>query len=177
MLMPALARRIVLTAHVVTSVGWLGALLAYLALDVTAVTSRDVPVVRGAYMAMEVVVLYAIVPMAVASVLIGIINALGTKWGLVQHYWVLVKLLLTLFATAILLVETQTVGFLAETAASDPDPRRLPGTLFHSVNGLVVLLIIVVLSVFKPRGVTRHGWRKQQRQRRQDHTRRSVPAA
>ncbi|WP_351231354.1 hypothetical protein [Streptomyces sp. NPDC002133] len=161
MIMSPRLRKIVLTTHVVTSVGWLGAVLAYLALDITAVTSQDIPAVRGVYAAMELKVLYAIVPLALASVLIGVVNALGTPWGLFRHYWVLVKLLLTVFAAAILLIETQTVSHLAETAQSSADPRELPGTLFHSVGGLVVLLIITILSMFKPRGVTRYGWRKQ----------------
>ncbi|WP_274560812.1 hypothetical protein [Streptomyces spiramyceticus] len=175
MIMPPRLRKIVLTAHVATSVGWLGAVCAYLALDVTAVTSGDVSTVRGAYTAMEVTVLYAIVPLALASVLVGIINALGTPWGLFRHYWVLVKLLLTIFAATVLLTETQTVSRLAEAAASSADPRELPGTLLHSVGGLVVLLIILVLSVFKPRGVTRYGWRKQDEQRRNERAARTEP--
>lgn len=158
-------RKGVLTAHVVSSVGWLGAVVAYVALDVTAVTSGDVGLVRAAYAAMEVTALYAIVPLALAAVAIGTINALGTSWGLFQHYWVLVKFLLTLVAGAVLVLETQTISALAEAARSSPDPRELPGSLPHSVGGLVVLLLITILSVYKPRGVTRYGWRKQQARR------------
>lgn len=166
MSMPPRLRKVVLTAHVVSSVGWLGAIAAYLALDVTALTSQDIPVVRAAYLAMDVTVTYAIVPLALTSVVIGVVNALGTHWGLFRHYWVLVKLLLTLFATTILLIETQTVSHLAETAATGTDPRDLPGTLGHSIGGIIVLLITAILSVYKPRGLTRYGWRKQQAQRR-----------
>lgn len=158
-------RKGVLTAHVVSSVGWLGAVVAYVALDVTAVTSGDVGLVRAAYAAMEVTALYAIVPLALAAVVIGTINALGTSWGLFQHYWVLVKFLLTLVAGAVLVLETQTISALAEAARSSSDPRELPGSLPHSVGGLVVLLLITILSVYKPRGVTRYGWRKQQARR------------
>jgi hypothetical protein len=169
-------RKVVLATHVTTSVGWLGAVLAYLALDVTAVTSDDVQTARGAYAAMEVVLRYTIVPLALCSVLIGILNALGTRWGLFRHYWVLVKLLLTVFAATILLIETQTVTSLA-AAASSADPRELPGTLPHSIGGLAVLLVTVILSVFKPQGLTRHGWRTQDRLRRDKHTRRAEPVA
>jgi uncharacterized membrane protein len=166
MTMPARLRKAVLTTHVVTSVGWLGAVLAYIALDVTAVISRDEERVRSAYLAMDMTITYAIVPLALASVTIGIVNALGTSWGLFRHYWVLVKLLLTLVATAVLLLETQTVRSLAETAESGADPRGLASTLPHSIGGLVLLLIITILSIYKPRGQTRYGWRKQQEQRR-----------
>jgi uncharacterized membrane protein len=177
MTMPARLRKVVLTLHVTTSVGWLGAVLAYLALDITAVTGDDIQTVRGAYTAMDVIVRYAIVPLALASVLIGTVNALGTPWGLFRHYWVLVKLALTVFAATILLIETQTVASLAATAASSADPRSLPGTLPHSVGGLVVLLITVFLSVFKPQGVTRYGWRRQNEQQREKRSRRAAPVA
>ena len=161
MTMPPRLRKVVLTAHVTTSIGWLGAVIAYLALDLTAVYSDDIPTVRAAYLGMELIIWYAIVPLAFASVLVGVVNALGTPWGLFRHYWVLIKLLLTIFATLILMQEAQVVSGLGDTAASTSDPRRLPGTLLHSVGGLLVLLIIAVLAVFKPRGVTRYGWRKQ----------------
>ena len=159
-------RKAVLTAHVATSVGWLGAVLAYLALDVTAVFSADPDRVRAAFAAMEVTVTAAIVPLALASVLIGIVNALGTSWGLFRHYWVLVKLLLTLVATTVLLLQTRTIHSLARSAGTAADPGALPGTLAHSVGGLVVLLLLLILSIYKPKGLTRYGWRKQQEQRR-----------
>jgi hypothetical protein len=152
----------VLTTHVTTSVGWLGAVAAYITLDVTTVTSQDVTTVRGAYVAMELTVRYAIVPLALASVFIGIINALGTPWGLFRHYWVVVKLVLTVVATLVLLQEVQSVSYLADLATSDADPRGLSNTLVHSGGGLLVLLTTAILSVFKPRGLTRYGWRKQQ---------------
>ena len=164
MTMPARVRKAVLTAHVVTSVGWLGAVLAYIALDVTAVASRDADRVRAAYLAMDVIAGAAIIPLALASVVIGVINALGTPWGLFRHYWVLAKLLLTLIATAVLLVESRTIASLARAAVTDPDPGALPGTLPHSIGGLLMLLLAMILSVYKPKGVTRYGWRKQQEQ-------------
>ncbi len=154
-------RRLVLIAHIATSVGWVGAVAAYLVLDITAVTGTDPFTVRAAYSAMDMIIWNAIVPLAIASVLIGVVNALGTRWGIFRHWWVVVKLLLTLFATVILVSEAQTVSTLANMATSIPDPRGLPGTLPHSMGGLVVLLAITALAVIKPRGLTRYGWRKQ----------------
>ncbi|MGH3468239.1 MAG: DUF2269 domain-containing protein [Thermocrispum sp.] len=145
--------------------GWLGAVLGYLTLDITATAGMDVPTVRAAYVAMGVMVSYVIVPLALASVLIGITNALGTRWGLFRHYWVLVKLLLTVFAATVLLIEARTVRYLADAATSGADPRELPGTLLHSAGGAVVLLIIAILSVYKPPGVTSYGWRRKQERR------------
>ena len=167
MTMPPGVRKFALTVHVTSSVGWLGAVTAYIALDVAAVTSEDLQTVRGAYMAMELLVWSVIVPLALASLLTGIVLALGTQWGLLRHYWVLVKLLLTVVATIVLLLETDVISYLADAAASSTDPRELPGTLPHSVGGLVVLLTTTILSVFKPRGLTPYGWRKQHTQSRQ----------
>jgi hypothetical protein len=162
MIMPPRLRKAVLTAHVTTSVGWLGAVAAYLALDLVTVAGQDVTSVRGAYIAMDLIVRYAIVPLALAAVLIGIINALGTPWGLFRHYWVLAKLVLTVLATLVLLQEAAVVGYLAGLAVTSADPRELSSTLVHSIGGLLILLTTAVLSVFKPRGLTRYGWRKQQ---------------
>ncbi|UUV28692.1 DUF2269 domain-containing protein [Amycolatopsis roodepoortensis] len=159
------ARKVVLTAHVMTSVGWLGAVVAYLALDLTAVISQDIPTVRAAFLAMKVIAWSVILPLALASVLVGILNALGTSWGLFRHYWVLVKLILTVVATIVLLMELRTIDALAEIAATGADPRLLPGSLPHSLGGLVVLIAATILSVFKPRGLTRYGWRRQQDRR------------
>ncbi|HKS56559.1 MAG TPA: hypothetical protein VJS12_14800 [Steroidobacteraceae bacterium] len=155
-------RRLILTAHIATSVGWLGAVIAYLALDIVATAGQDLASMRAAFFGMEAIIVHVILPLALASVLIGIVNALSAPWGLLQHYWVVVKLGLTFFAITILLLEVQNVGYMAEVAATGADPRALPGSLPHSIGGLVVLVIVIILSVFKPRGLTRRGWRKQQ---------------
>ena len=172
-MMPPRVRKLVLVAHITTSVGWMGAVLAYIGLDVTASRTQDVDRARAAYVAMEVTATSVIVPLALVSVVIGVINALGTPWGLFRQYWVLVKLLLTLVATAVLLAESRTISALATAAQAGNDPRMLPGTLVHSVGGLLILLIVMILSVYKPKGLTRYGWRRQQEQRR----RRREPSA
>ena len=154
-------RKLMLTAHVASAVGWPGAVVAYLALDITVVIGRDLLMVRAAYSAMALIIWYAIVPLALASVLIGVITALGTPWRLIRHYWVLLKFVLTGLATIILVQEAQVVSALADTAVLSGDPRQLPGTLLHSIGGLLILLAIVVVAIFKPRGLTRYGWRAQ----------------
>ncbi|WP_219825298.1 hypothetical protein [Nonomuraea typhae] len=159
-------RKLILTTHITTSVGWLGAVLAYLALDLTATLSTDTPAVRSAYTAMDVLVRFAIVPLAVASLAVGLVNALGTPWGLVRHYWVVVKFVLTAAATVVLVVESRTVSSLAEAGLTSADPRLLPTTLPHSIGGTAVLVIATVLSVYKPRGLTRYGWRRRTRPER-----------
>jgi hypothetical protein len=44
-------RKFALTAHVVSSVGWLGAVVAFLALAVVGLASEDAELVRAVYLA------------------------------------------------------------------------------------------------------------------------------
>jgi hypothetical protein len=167
MIMTSGLRKLVLTAHITSSVGWLGAVVAYLALAIAALTSQDPQTVRAAWIAMELTGWFVIVPLALASVLIGVVNALGTPWGLFRHYWVLTKFLLTILATIILLLHMPTVSYFAGVAA-ETDSVSLGGLrseLVHAGGGLLVLLVTTTLSVYKPRGMTPYGRRKQHEQR------------
>ncbi len=161
-------RKSALAAHITFSVGWIGAATGYIALDIAAATSQDAQTLRAAYLAMGLIARYVIVPLALASLLTGLVMSLGTKWGLFRHYWVLISLLLTIIATVVLLVETQTISYFADVAAdpttSGDDLRAFGSTLVHSVGGTVVLLAILALNVYKPRGMTRYGWRKRSTQ-------------
>ena len=160
-------RKFVLAVHITCSVGWIGAVVAYLVLGVAAVTSSDALTVRAAWIAMELTGWYAIVPLALASLLTGIIISLGTAWGLFRHYWVLISLGLTVFATVVLLFHMPSVSATAQMLRAS-DGGHLGGhggDLFHPGVGLLVLLVITVLNIYKPRGVTPYGWRKQREQR------------
>lgn len=161
-------RKFVLTTHLTASVGWIGAVVAYLALGVSAVTTQEAQTVRAAWIAMEVTGWYAIVPLALAALLTGIFMSLGTPWGLFRHYWVLISLVLTILSTAVLLSHmptvTRTADFVVEADAASL-LGGLGGDLFHPGLGLLVLLVITMLNVYKPRGLTPYGWRKQQDER------------
>lgn len=163
---PAL-RKFALILHLGSSVGWIGAVVAYLALGVSAATSQDPQTVRAAWIAMELTGWFVIVPLALAALLTGLVMSLGTQWGLFRHYWVLITFVLTVLSTLVLLVHMPTVSAMAGVAreADGADVGRLGGDLLHPGLGLVVLLVITVLNVYKPRGMTRYGWRKQQEQR------------
>lgn len=155
-------RKVALAAHLAFSVGWIGAVVVYLAFGITVVTSPQGQTVRAAWIAMELAGWYVIVPLALASLCTGLLMALGTTWGLLRHYWVTISLLLTAFATAVLLLHMPTVSLLADIArtASLGDLDALGGDLAHPAIGLVVLLVVQVLNVYKPRGVTRYGQRQ-----------------
>jgi len=169
--MPPRLRKFMLTVHVITSVGWLGAVAAYLVLAIAGLASQDVQMVRAAYLAMELTFRFVIIPLTFASLLNGIVSSLGTPWGLFRYYWVVVKLVLTLFATLVLLGYAQSIDYFASVAAkttltsADLRVLRDPMHVLHTGGALVVLLVLTVLSVYKPRGMTRYGWRKQHEER------------
>jgi hypothetical protein len=171
MIMSPRLRKLMLTAHVVSSVGWLGAVATFLALGITAVTSQDIPLVRAAYLMMELTGRFVLVPFSLVSLITGIIQSLGTKWGLFRHYWILAKLVINVVASIILLIYMQTLTYLGGVAAqptwssADLAILRTPTTILHSSAGLVLLLVAAILSVYKPRGVTPYGWRKQHEER------------
>ena len=159
-------RKFALTAHVTSSVGWLGAVASFLALAIAGGTSPNAEIVRATYVAMEVTGWYVIVPFCLASLLTGLVMSLGTRWGLFRHYWVLVKFLITVIAALILFGFTQTLGSLGELAANPTLPIEQLRTLnqspaLHSGGGLVALLVTTVLGVYKPWGMTPYGRRRQ----------------
>lgn len=159
-------RKLVLTAHVTSSVGWLGAVAGFLALAIAGVASNDALMVRAAYLAMSVTAWFVIVPLSIASPLTGIISSLGTTWGLFRHYWVVIKLAITLLATLVLMLHMQPIGHLARVVAERTLANgELAGMrvklLANAVAALVVLLLATGLSVYKPRGMTPYGKRVQ----------------
>lgn len=157
-------RRAALLAHVVSSVGWLGAVLVFLAMALIGLFSRDALTVRGAYLVMEQAAWFVLVPLAVASLVTGIVQSLGTTWGLFRHYWVVFKLAITVLATVVLLAYMQTFELMARVAAdpgADLGTVRSPSPALHAGAALLVLGAATVLAVYKPRGLTRYGWRRQ----------------
>jgi hypothetical protein len=170
MVMAPSLRKFALTAHVTSSVGWLGAVAGFLALAVAGLTSRDAQMVRATYLAMDLTGWFVIVPLCLASLLSGLVSSLGTTWGLFRQYWVLLKLLMTIASTILLLVHMQPIGDIAavaaETALSGADLHGLRIQIVVEAGvALLVLLVATALSVYKPKGMTRYGWRKQREQR------------
>ncbi|MFN2565899.1 MAG: DUF2269 domain-containing protein [Gemmatimonadaceae bacterium] len=161
-------RKFALTAHVTSSVGWLGAVAAFLALAVVGLTSQDTQTVRGAYLVMEPAAWLVLVPLAFASLLTGLVMSLGTTWGLFRHYWVLFKLLINVLATIVLLIYMGTFSYMAGVAADpsvDLELVRNASPGLHASLALLVLLVATVLAVYKPRGMTPYGRRTQREQR------------
>jgi hypothetical protein len=162
MLMTSGVRKFALTTHVTSSVGWFGAVAAFLSLAITGLLSQNAQTVRAAYLSMELTTWVVIVPLSVAALLTGIVQSVGTTWGLFRHHWVVAKLGLTVLATVILLVHTQPIGRVAAVAAermlSSADLRQLRIQLVaDAAAALFALLVATTLSIYKPWGLTRYG--------------------
>lgn len=165
MIMTPSLRKLTLTAHVTASIGWLGALAVFGAHALAGVFSQDAQLVRAVSLAMGLTAWFVILPLSLASLLTGLVQALGTAWGLFRHYWVLFKLLLTAVATGVLLLKLGPISVLASAAtdtalSSDPLAGLRTSVLVHSLGGLLVLLAAVALAMYKPQGMTRYGLRK-----------------
>jgi hypothetical protein len=159
MVMSPGVRKFALVAHVTSSVGWLGAVAAFLVLSIAGLTSERAETVRGAYVAMNLIGLAAIVPLSLAALLTGLVQSLGTHWGLFKHYWVLTKFVLTLLATTLLLLHqfTAVAGaakrVATASAATLPDVGGLGTQLvFDAGAAVLVLLVTTTLSLYKPWG-------------------------
>jgi hypothetical protein len=156
-------RKLALTVHIASSTGWLGAVLVFLGLAVIGMTSPDEGTVRGAYLVMEGCAGFTLIPLAFASLVTGLVSSLGTSWGLLRHYWVVFKLLINVLSTTILVMYMETFRRMGGVAG-DPSAAlravRNPSPIVHAALALLLLLVATVLAVYKPRAMTRYGWRK-----------------
>jgi hypothetical protein len=162
MVMAPRLRRLALTVHVLCSVGWIGAAASYLALGITAQTSNHAPTVRAAWTAMNITGWYIIVPFGISALATGLLMSLGTRWGLLKHYWVLIALILTSLSLAVLIfhMPSVTATALQVATADDTTVNQLDGDIPHPAGGIALLLLVAVLNIYKPRGLTRYGQRR-----------------
>ncbi len=150
---PAL-RKLALTVHLTTSLGWVGAVISYLGLGIAAVESSDTETIRAAWTAMEV-----------------------TGWWVIV-YWTVISLALTALCTLVLVLHMPAVTATARVARTvEGGERMLGGDLFHPGAGLLLLLVVTMLNVYKPEGLTPYGWHKQRDERRALRTSAAEPVA
>ncbi len=151
--------KLMLSLHVVTSVGLLGAVATFFLLSLLGLISANEVVLRSTYVAMDPIARMIIVPLAICTLLVGILQSLITPWGLFRHYWVIFKLAITVLVILVLLMQLSPIAALARYATENSfDPAvlyrpRLSAAL-HAGVGLIILLVPVVLSIFKPRATT-----------------------
>ena len=159
------ARRTLLVLHVACGVGWMGADVVLAILMLTGWFSGDGPTVAAAYTAARLVIPPAVPVLA---------GGLGTKYGLVQWWWVFVKLVIGVVLTVLVFVlllpgaldlPTGLTGTADEIR--DQVGREGRHLLFPPLVSFVALAFSLVVSVFKPWGRTRWGRERVERQRRE----------
>ncbi len=158
---PRLPRRVrvaVLTVHVVTSVGWLGLLGSLVALEVLCLATVDPAGQAWIDAAMAALAVWVLTPVVFSAVVSGLVLALSTPWGLVQHWWVLAKcaIAITLTATGVALM----LPGPRQIVLGDVEATHLQTLVVRSA-ALMLLLVATSISVVKPWGKTPHGRRAQ----------------
>jgi hypothetical protein len=149
--------KLTLTSHISFSVGWLGAVAVFLSLAIVALTTTELQLAQAAFVAMEISTLYVIIPFCLASLITGLIQAVGTRWGLFKYYWIVVKLFLTVVMTVLLFLHLQPISYLAgvavETTLSKTNEAAIVIDLIKKAGGAIIgLLAVITISVYKPWG-------------------------
>jgi hypothetical protein len=146
-------RKLLLTAHVATSVSVLGTDLVLLGLGISSVRGADP---RTIYPAAHLVATWLLAPLATVALGTGVLLGLLTQWGLLRYWWVTIKLALTATLTGVVLLVLVPRLDVAAGAATAPDPRlftageRLP-LVVAPAAGVTLLILTVVLAIYKPR--------------------------
>ncbi|TXS55950.1 DUF2269 family protein [Streptomyces sp. t39] len=171
------ARRGVLAIHVTASAGWLGLTLGLLALALTALSSGSPSAAEASYRSMKVFTDWLVLPIALVTLLSGLVLSLGTPWGLARHRWVVAKFWLTLATTVASVVLLRPgVDRAAAAAVSGlpvPEPRDL---VMGPAVSLAAYVFMTVVSLLKPWGPTRRGRRLRSASRRTPGSRKGVDA-
>jgi hypothetical protein len=159
------ARRIWLILHVGFSVGWLGVALTMTALAVIGWAADSPGVRHGAYELLHVVDLAVAIPSMALSLTTGLVVSLGTKWGLIRHWWVMTKFAISVSIP--LIAGTVESALADELTLRTADPTGQPGgtgiALVACLGGFTLALwAATILSVTKPWEQTAWGRRAAQ---------------
>lgn len=150
-------RKFGLTTHIAFSAGWFGGVAGFFVLAIAGLVSKNSQLVTANYISMEMLGWFAIVPFCMGTFFSGVLQSLGTEWGLFKHYWIAVKLVLTVIATIVLFVHMQPVSHVADIASKDGlTNTQLRGLRIQLIAdagaALLVILVAIGLSVYKPWG-------------------------
>jgi hypothetical protein len=92
-------RKCLLVLHVLSGIGWMGVDIALFSLLMNARVTSDATEAISGYTAVTLIVPIAVPPRCLGMLLTGLLLGWGTTWGLVRHWWVFVKLLLSVGMT------------------------------------------------------------------------------
>jgi hypothetical protein len=144
--------------HILASVGWLATVGAFLVLA-TLGLAADADRGPGIYAGAEALTWALIVPLCALTLISGILVAARGPWGLLHHYWVVVKLGITVAATVALVIYLSPIHAAAHAGAAGPPMAARAQLGTASALALVLISVALWLSTAKPRGVTKRGMR------------------
>jgi hypothetical protein len=140
------ARHTILTVHIAASVALLGDVLGLAAI---ALRARDEPPAAAAT-AGEIMSMMSFlfgIPLSLIALITGVVLGVGTRWGILRHWWVTVKLVALIAVMAVgALVVGPAEGRLSETP-TDASPNVI---VIGAVVQAGLLVGATALSVFKP---------------------------
>jgi hypothetical protein len=144
--------KLALTAHILGSVGWFGVAVFVLFAFVASQVTGDGTLSNALLRTVETSPWLSI-PVGLLAAATGVLLSLGTKWGLVRHWWVVAKI-------AISIIVIVTDAFVLGRAAHDHLAGiTSPGDLYGpTIAHAAVLEVATLLSVLKPKGRT--PWRR-----------------
>lgn len=157
--------------HIGSSIGWLGGGFAQLTINFVALWAGDDHLRHAAHEISHALDRWPLTVMSVTALVTGVLLGLKTKWGLIQYWWVAVKLAVTvaLFVGVPIFVGGWVLDAIDRTAAAAPlaDPVYLAdraALMASSVTIIASLLFMLFLSVVKP-------WKRAPWSRRTDRAR------
>ena len=156
------ARKTLLTVHIACAAVWIGAVAAFLVISIAGLQG-SAAFVPGAYVAMDLVSRYVVIPASLGATASGFAQAALGPWGVRRYYWVILKWVLAGAATLALIVHQLVAVRIAAAQATggltdDSAWRALQVELVRAPSiALAVLLSVLILAVAKPWGPTAYG--------------------
>ncbi|HEU0286112.1 MAG TPA: DUF2269 family protein [Nocardioidaceae bacterium] len=170
----ASARKLTLTIHIITALGWIGVDFVLLVFAVTGMTSDDPTTLAMCYRAIDLFAVVLLLPLGLLSLASGLLLGWGSKYGILRYRWVFWKLVLNLVLTTLVVVLLRPAVSDAADAVSGPTAtlndrldQAQSNLIFPPTVSITALTLATVLAVYKPWGRTKYGRRRLEEERRQ----------
>jgi Predicted integral membrane protein (DUF2269) len=169
----ASARKLTLTIHIISAIGWIGVDFVLFVFAFTGLTSDDPSTIAICYQAIEMFAVVLLVPLGLLSLATGLLLGWGSKYGILRYHWVLWKLILNLVLTTLVIVllrpgVNEAADLVTESPGTIPDQleQARANLIFPPTVSITVLTFATVLAVYKPWGRTKYGRRRLEEERR-----------
>lgn len=169
----ASTRKLTLTVHIITALGWMGVDFVLFVFALRGMTSDDPSTVAICYQAVEMFAVVLLVPLGLLSLASGLLLGWGSKYGILRYRWVFWKLVLNLVLTTLVIFLLRPgVSEAADLVSGTPDltsselDQARSNLIFPPVVSITALSFATVLAVYKPWGRTKYGRRRLEAERR-----------